>query len=40
MWGAAPMIVEVIYPDVRHARPETNDWRGLAEVVNLIQKGC
>jgi len=29
-----PMIVEGMYPDIRHARPETHDRRWLAKVVN------
>jgi hypothetical protein len=37
---AAPIIVDWMCPDIRHAWPETHNWRGLAEVVNLIQKGC
>jgi len=38
MWGSAPMIVEGMYPDTLHARPETHNWRGLADTVNLIQR--
>ena len=27
-----------MYPDTLHARLEMHDWRGLTEVVNLIER--